>query len=113
MKIDPGFVGTQLKHYQSDITWRQTTNYTAAIQDNNPVYFDDRREYGLVAHPMFAAVVTWPVLSHLDRFIASGEFPDVFFVVRSSEKKKAIRDGYVRIQRGSSDLRDLGEVRRV
>jgi len=75
MKLSPDLVGTLLTPYQTKINWRETTNYAAAIQDNNPVYFDDRAGQGLVSHPMFAVSVTWPVLSRLDKFIESKHFP--------------------------------------
>ncbi len=75
MKLNADLVGTPLKNYQTKITWRETTNYAAAIQDNNPKYFDDRQEDGIVSHPMFAVSVTWPVLSRLENFIESKDFP--------------------------------------
>ena len=75
MKLNANLVGTRLKNYQTTINWRETTNYAAAVQDNNPKYFDDRKETGIVAHPMFAVAVTWPVLSRLETFIDSKEFP--------------------------------------
>jgi len=75
MKLNADLVGTPLKNYQTKITWRETTNYAAAIQDNNPKYFDDRQVPGIVSHPMFAVSVTWPVLSRLENFIESKNFP--------------------------------------
>ena len=75
MKINPALVGTPLKNYHTTINWRETTNYAAAIQDNNPKYFDDGKKNGIVAHPMFAVSVTWPVLSRLKEFIESEDFP--------------------------------------
>ena len=75
MKLNADLVGTPLKNYQTKITWRETTNYAAAIQDNNPKYFDDRQEDGIVSHPMFAVSVTWPVLSRLEEFIEAKAFP--------------------------------------
>lgn len=75
MKLDAGFVGTPLKSYRTTVKWRDTTNYAAAVQDNNPKYFDDRQKQGILAHPMFAAAVTWPVVSRLESFIQSQEFP--------------------------------------
>jgi len=74
MHINADLVDTRLNHYQTGITWRQTTNYAAAIQDNNPVYFDDRAEAGLVAHPLFPVAVTWPIVSRLDTFVTSPDF---------------------------------------
>ena len=76
MKINADLVGTPLKNYRATIGWRETTNYAAAVQDDNPRYFDDRQAQGIVSHPMFAASVTWPVLSRLDAFIDSGDFPN-------------------------------------
>jgi acyl dehydratase len=75
MKLNPDLVGTRLKPYQTQITSRQTTNYAVAIQDNNSVYFDDRKKEGIVGHPLFPVSVTWPVLSRLDQFIEAKDFP--------------------------------------
>ena len=75
MKLDARLVGTRLLNYQTKISWRQTTNYAAAIEDNNPKYFDDRQDQGIVSHPMFAVSVTWPILSRLETFIDSKNFP--------------------------------------
>jgi hypothetical protein len=75
MKLDAGLVGTPLKDYQTKINWRDTTNYAAAVEDNNPKYFDDREKQGIVSHPMFPVSVTWPVLSRLETFIDSNKFP--------------------------------------
>ncbi len=43
MELNADLVGTLLKPYQTKITSRQITNYAAAIKDNNPEYFDDRK----------------------------------------------------------------------
>ena len=75
MKLNAGLVGTRLKKYQTKINWRETTNYAAAVQDNNPKYFDDRGAEGIVSHPLYAVAVTWPVLSRLETFIDAKEFP--------------------------------------
>ncbi len=75
MELKPNLVGTSLKNYQTEINWRQTTNYAAAIQDNNPKYFNDLEGQQIVSHPMFPVSVTWPVLSQLDKFIESKDFP--------------------------------------
>ena len=40
MHIGSQFVGTPFKTYQSQITWRDTMNYAAAINDGNPLFFD-------------------------------------------------------------------------
>src|SRR5665811_1937903 len=41
MEISSRFVGTPLKPLETQITWRQTTNYAAALGDTNPRYLDD------------------------------------------------------------------------
>ena len=75
MELSTDLVGTLLNPYQTQITSRQTISYAAAIQDNNPVYFDDRKIEGIISHPMFPVSVTWPVLSRLDQFIEAKDFP--------------------------------------
>ena len=75
MELNADLVGTPLKNYQTKINWRQITNYAAAIQDNNPKYFDDRQKDSILSHPMFPVSVTWPVLSRLEEFIESKGFP--------------------------------------
>lgn len=75
MKLSSDLVGTILTPCEVSVDWRQTTNYAAAIQDNNPLYFDDRGGKTLLSHPVFPVAVTWPVLSSLDRYIDSREFP--------------------------------------
>ena len=68
-------MGTPLKAYQTEVNWWETTNYAAAIQDNNPKYFNDLEEPGIVAHPMFPVAVTWSILSQLGEYIESEDFP--------------------------------------
>ena len=51
MEISSRFVGTPLKPLETQITWRQTTNYAAALGDANPRYLDDERPEGIVAPP--------------------------------------------------------------
>jgi acyl dehydratase len=75
MEIGSHLVGTRLKEYRKEIGWRETMNYAAAVGDNNPLYFDDERDGGIVAHPMFCVAVTWPVTEKLEEFIDPGLFP--------------------------------------
>ncbi len=62
MRLTSDFAGSSLKDYQTDVIWRRTMNYAASVGDNNSVYFDDEREGGVVAPPMFSVAVTWPLL---------------------------------------------------
>ncbi len=75
MNLDKSLVGTPLKPYHVQISPRDISNYAAAIQDMNQKYFDDEKEEGIVSPPMFPVAVTWPVLSRLDKFIESENFP--------------------------------------
>ncbi len=50
-------------------------NYAAAADDINPVYFDDERPDGIIAPPMFAVAVTWPLIEGLPEHIDSDDFP--------------------------------------
>lgn len=73
MKIDSSFVGTQLKEYTTTVTLRATMNYAAAVGDANPVYFDDGKI--VIAPPMLAVALTWPILEHIGEYIDDKNFP--------------------------------------
>ena len=75
MHIDSQHVGTQLRTYQTIVTARQAANYAAAVGDSSTCYFDDTRPDGIIAHPVFPVAVTWPITSHLDRYIEDNHFP--------------------------------------
>jgi len=75
MEISSHFVGTLLKPLEAQITWRQTTNYAAALGDANPRYLDDERPQGLVAPPMFCVAVTWPISERIREYIEAPDFP--------------------------------------
>ncbi len=75
MEISSLFVGTSLKPMETQITWRQTTNYAAATGDANPRYLDDERPEGIVAPPMFCVAVTWPISERIWEYIEATDFP--------------------------------------
>lgn len=75
MEISSKFVGVSLKEHRTVIDWRHTMNYAAAVDDNNPHYFDDERESGIVAPPMYSVAVTWPILEKLWQYIDVDDFP--------------------------------------
>ena len=75
MKISSKLVGTHLKDYHTDISWRHTMNYAAAVGDNNPCYFDDERDQGIIAPPMFCVAATWPVVERTWRNLDKDDFP--------------------------------------
>jgi acyl dehydratase len=75
MELDPQFAGTRLRPCQANVDWRKTTNYAAAIGDDNPLYFDDQRPGGLIAPPMLAVALTWPISSNMGDYLELQNFP--------------------------------------
>jgi acyl dehydratase len=75
MELDPRFVGARLRPYRIDVDRRRTTNYAAAVGDDNPLYFDDRRPGGLIAPPMQAVALTWPLSSNMGDYLELEDFP--------------------------------------
>ncbi len=78
MKISSKIVGLKLKEYTAEVTWRQTTNYAAAVSDVNPIYLDDLREGGIIAPPMFAATFAWSIVGKLSEY-ADLPYPQEIF----------------------------------
>ena len=78
MRINLDIVGARLKEYTTRVEWRQTTNYAASVGDMNPRYFDDLREGGIVAPPMYAVAVSWPVQQNIFEYLELPYPPDVF-----------------------------------
>ena len=109
MELDPGLVGRAFKGLSHEVTWRQTTNYAAAVGDANPRYLDDTRRGGIVAPPVFATAITWPVLSkfnlQLDGAIPAQVLPTV---VHASEHLQ-----FHRLVLPGDQLRVGGEVAAV
>lgn len=75
MEIDSGLVGTRLKEYETVVSWRHTMNYAAALDDNNPLYFDDEREGGIMAPPMFCVALSWPILENIFDYLEVKDLP--------------------------------------
>ena len=48
---------------EAEITERFGMNYAASIDDDNPIYFDNTREEGIVTPPMATVALTWPLTS--------------------------------------------------
>lgn len=78
MRINSNIVGARLKEYTTVATWRHTTNYAASVCDMNPRYYDDLREGGIVAPPMFAVAVSWPVQQNISQYMEMPYPPDLF-----------------------------------
>ena len=75
MEISPNLVGTRLKPYHTQVHWRDTMNYAAAIFDRNPLFFDDEQAGGLLVHPMFSVAITWPIVEHLSQYLDTADIP--------------------------------------
>jgi len=75
MELDPHYAGARLRPCRLDVDRRRTTNYAAAVGDDNPRYFDDRRPEGLIAPPMLAVALTWPVSSNMGDYLELKDFP--------------------------------------
>jgi acyl dehydratase len=75
MEVDSALSGTPLKEFRTKIQWRDMKNYAAAIGDNNPEYFCDEKEGGIIAHPMFTVAITWPIIGSINKFIDTDKFP--------------------------------------
>jgi len=73
--ISSKFVGTSLKSYTKVIDWRDTMNFAAAVNDNNPQYFNDEAEEGVIAPPMYAISITWQILANLPVYLNDSSFP--------------------------------------
>ena len=93
MKISTQYVNTPIKKYEVEINWRSIMNYAASVEDDNSYYFDDEREGGIVAPPMFAVAVTWPIVENLSLYIQDSDFPIKVFktVVHYAEYLKIHR----------------------
>jgi acyl dehydratase len=75
MGLSSRLVGMPFKDLVREVTWRETMNYAASVEDNNPLYFDDERDDGIIAPPMFAVAVTFPVIERIWDFVDGGDFP--------------------------------------
>lgn len=75
MELTSQYVGTRLKEYRKQITWRETMNYAAALGDANPLYFDDELSEGVIAHPLFGVAVTWPISERIGDYLEKVDFP--------------------------------------
>lgn len=75
MQLSSHFTDRALRAVSRTFTWRDTTNYAAAVNDRNPLYFDDRREGGVIAPPLFCAAVTWPLTAAIQTLLPADDFP--------------------------------------
>ena len=75
MQLSSHFVGLRLNPLTRHFTWRDTMNYAAAVDDDNPAYFDDEREGGVIGPPLFSVALTWPVTANIGDYLQDEAFP--------------------------------------
>lgn len=75
MELSSRLVGMAFKEFVKEVTWRETMNYAASVEDNNNIYFDDERQGGVIAPPMIAVAVTFPVIERIWDFVEVSDFP--------------------------------------
>lgn len=61
VNISTDCVGKRSQSLHVSLSPRLTMNYAAALGDANPCYFHDDRPEGIVAPPMLAVALTWPL----------------------------------------------------
>jgi hypothetical protein len=73
--LNSELTGTILRDYETSVNWRDIMNYSAAIGDANPRYFDDESSNGIIAHPVYSVALTWNIIGRISEFIVSEKFP--------------------------------------
>ena len=73
--LNSELTGTSLLDYETSVNWRDIMNYSAAIGDANPRYFDDESPDGIIAHPVYPVALTWNIIGRIQEFIVSEKFP--------------------------------------
>ena len=106
MEISSKPVGALSHPYKTAITWRKTTNFAAGVGDPNPLYFDDEREEGLIAPPMLATSLTWPISQNITSSWNADLDPSLFHhQVHFTEYLR-----WYRVMRPGDDLNITGEL---
>jgi len=75
MEVTSQFVGAPFRDRSMEITTRQAMNFAASVFDDNPHFFDDEREGGIVAHPMLACAITWQSSKDIGEYLIADDFP--------------------------------------
>lgn len=69
MKFNSDIVGSVLKEFHAEADWRHITNYAASVGDYNPRYFNDEVPEKMIAHPMYAVALSWPLIANISDYI--------------------------------------------
>lgn len=81
MQIDPNLVGMEIPGRQYEVSWRETMNYAAGVGDDSPRYLDDTMQGGIVAPPLFAVTLTWPMIEGFINYLGDRISPQVVGVM--------------------------------
>ncbi len=76
LQIDSQCVGRITKPHSVDVGWRESMNFAASIGDANPYYFDDTRGEGIIAPPMLATALTWPIFVNRHEYWGMDAWPE-------------------------------------
>jgi acyl dehydratase len=75
VEISSQWVGAKFRSLTIEVTPRRIMNFSAGIFDGSSVYFDDRQPTPLVAHPMLACGLTWPLSDNFAEYLEAPDFP--------------------------------------
>ncbi|MFX0124978.1 MAG: MaoC/PaaZ C-terminal domain-containing protein [Candidatus Hodarchaeota archaeon] len=75
MEINSDLVGTPLKPLTRTIDWPEIMYFAASVDDDNPYFFDDERDEGIVAPPVFSIIANWPVVKNINDLVDHEDFP--------------------------------------
>lgn len=78
MNIDSSVVGANIHGRKHSVTWRQTTNYAAAVGDANRLYLDDTSDQSLIAPPCYVTALTWPISETMPQRLEAQVSPELF-----------------------------------
>jgi acyl dehydratase len=76
LTITSDLVGMCFELDQRPVTWRETTSYAAAVADLNRRYFNDTAGRTLIAPPMIAVAITWPIFARQFRLVPEALLPE-------------------------------------
>ena len=75
MEISSKYVGAVCRPLDVEVTSRQCMLYAASIGDDNPRHLDDTRPEGIIAPPMLAISLTWPISESVAESWGGADFP--------------------------------------
>lgn len=96
--IDSQIVGAQTKPYHYKVTYRDISNYSASIFDENSAYYHESKGNEIIAHPLFPVKISWQIVERLhtlwditfpvnllDHLIHQSEYIKIFRPIKAEE----------------------------